>query len=171
MVGANSVQAGHLHAGAIHMTRRLLVLMLFGGMLAAGFVVVANARADVGGSVPAPGTCDYPAIGSSGLDGPGVFHYVCDYPTEINGSHHHCQWGGAATLLTVGASMLIFNSALSTQTGIVEGVCWWACPDLSVSPPPNPVAAWQNSTALKPATCKTVAPNPLAPPPDGDGHG
>jgi hypothetical protein len=147
--------------------------MLFGGMMAAATTYgLGIGHADPGGSVPAPGVCDYPAIGSSGLDGPGVFHYVCDYPTEINGSHHHCQWGGAATLLTLGASALVFNAAISTQTGVVEGVCWWACPDMSVSAPPNPVAAWQNSRAIKPAVCKTVAPNPLAPPPpDGDGHG
>lgn len=154
------------------MTRRLLVLMLFGWMMAAAIDYGFVARADPGGSVPAPGVCDYPAIGSSGLDGPGVFHYVCDYPTEVNGSHHHCQWGGAATLLTLGASMLIFNAAISTQTGVIEGVCWWACPDMSVSPPPNPVGAWSGGNAIRPTRCKTVAPDPLAPPPPPEGdHG
>jgi hypothetical protein len=121
-------------------------------------------HADVGGYVPGPGVCDYPAVGSSGLDGPGVYHYVCDYPEEINGSHHHCQYGGAATLLTLGASVLFVSGSIQTATGILEGACWWACPDLSISAPPNPVSAWSNSTPIKASKCKTVAPNPLSPP-------
>lgn len=127
-----------------------------------GIAVAGKAHANVDGSIPGPGLCDYPGIGASGLDGPGVYHYVCDMPLEINGSHHHCQYGGAATLLNAGVNLLIFQASVTTQTGVLEGACWWACPDLSISAPPNPVGAWGNY--VKPVACKTVAPNPLAPP-------
>jgi hypothetical protein len=122
----------------------------------------APARADLGGTVPSPGNCDYPAIGNWGLDGPGVYHWVCDFPVEVNGSHHHCQAGGAAANITAGVSLWIFNAGITTPTGIIPGICYWACPDLSVSAPPNPPGGWKNY--IKPTECKSVAPNPLAPP-------
>jgi hypothetical protein len=122
-----------------------------------------QARADLGGSVPSPGNCDYPAIGFWGLDGPGVYHWVCDLPTEVNGSHHHCQYGGAATNVTLGVSFMFVNASIQTPTGILLGACWYACPDLSVSDWPNPVGAWK--TYLVPRKCVTIGPNPMAPPP------
>jgi fermentation-respiration switch protein FrsA (DUF1100 family) len=125
--------------------------------------LAAPARADLGGAVPSPGNCDYPAVGNWGLDGPGVYHWVCDFPTEVNGAHHHCQAGGAATNITLGVSFMFVNASMSTPTGVMPGICYWACPDLSVSEPPNPPGAWKSY--IRPAACKTVAPNPLAPPP------
>jgi hypothetical protein len=131
--------------------------------LAAVLFFCGSARADLGGSVPSPSNCDYPAVGNWGLDGPGVYHWVCDFPTEINGSHHHCQAGGVATQLSVGVSFMFVSAGITTPTGIIPGICYWSCPDMSVSDPPNPPGAWKSY--IRPAACKTVGPDPLAPPP------
>src|SRR6201998_1495160 len=54
------------------------------GFFASMFLAAGSARADL---------CPYPGIGSGGgaLFAQGGF---CDYPTEINGSHMHCEAGG-----------------------------------------------------------------------------
>src|SRR5438270_13860126 len=116
-----------------------LCFSLFAAVWCAG-----SASADVGGQVPSPSSCSYPAIGAFGLDGIAE-HYVCDYPTEINGSHHHCVYGGAAALVGAQVSLLIFSATIATNAGVLEGICYWACPDGSVAAEPNPVMTWQGS--------------------------
>lgn len=127
-----------------------------------------QARADAGGQTPGPGSCGYPAVGAFGLDGI-VDHYVCDYPTEINGSRHHCVYGGAAATVSASVSLFIFQASIATAVGVLEGVCYWACPDGSISAEPNPVNTWQGSaeatTPVKRSPCKAIAPNPVSPEP------
>lgn len=143
-------------------TRRVLVLMLFGWMLAAA-TTYGIAHAEVDGSVPGPGLCSYPGVGSSGMDF-GVYHYVCDFPIEINGSHWHCEYGGAAGNGLVGVSIAPFgvglNAAVSSNVGVLEGSCSWRCPDNNLAAAPNPPLAWQNGQAMT-ARCKDVAPAPV----------
>jgi hypothetical protein len=131
----------------------------------------APARADVGGEVPAPGLCDYPFIGHSEMAGGGpfanVFVYVCDGPTEINGSHWHAELNGEAVqaAASAGISMAFFNAggSMTGNLGGIGGSTSWRCPDMTLAAPPNPPGAWKNE--MTPAKCKTVAPNPDLPPP------
>ena len=83
------------------------------------------------------GLCDYPAV----LTGATVFFSqgaYCDWPTEINGSHLHCEAGG----LGVDAGAAIGGGATLGLGGAgVGGVsCTWRCPDNSMAPAPNPLA-------------------------------
>jgi hypothetical protein len=141
--------------------KRLALLMVVVWLIAAGV-----ARADVGGEQFAPGQCPYPAVGGFGLDGVGQ-HYVCDFPTEINGSRHHCVYGGAAAFVGANLNLLIVQFSVLTNAGVLEGVCYWACPDGSVSAEPNPVQTWQGSASstvpVKRTDCNALAPNPIPP--------
>lgn len=155
-------------------TRRMITWSLILVTILTLLLVLAtppSSKADVGGQVPSPSSCSYPATGAFGLDGI-VDHYVCDYPLEINSSRHHCVFGGAAATVGANVSLWIFQASISTNIGVLEGVCYWACPDGSVSAEPNPVGTWQgSSSSTTPVTrtkCKTIAPNPLAPPPPPD---
>lgn len=134
------------------------------GALALSLGSAAVARADVGGEQYSPGQCPYPAVGAFGLDGVAE-HYVCDFPTEINGSKHHCVYGGAASLVGANVGLLIFSASIGTSLGVLEGVCYWACPDGSVAGEPNPVQTWQGSSTatapVKRSSCVSVAPNPV----------
>lgn len=136
--------------------------------------LAAPARADVGGEVPGPGGCDYPMIGTQGMEF-GVYDYACAGPTEVNGSHWQAFYGGAAAQGTVGIGVGIqiaffnagVNASLSAPVGVLRGVQYWACPDLSVAEAPNPIGAW--SGHITPTKCKTVSPKPGfldAPPPE-----
>lgn len=144
---------------------------------------VAPARADVGGEVPGPGGCDYPMVGSQGMEF-SVYHYECHGPTEENGSHWQAFYGGAAALASVGGgvniSFLSLTASISPTVGVLEGRQYWACPDLSEAEQPDPVGAWSIRKIGHPK-CTTIAPkpaflnepppepigppNPLAPPP------
>src|ERR1700756_1904948 len=93
---------------------------------------------------PAPranaGLCDYPAV----LTGATVFFSqgaYCDWPTEINGSHLHCEAGGVG----VDAGAAIGGGATLGLGGAgVGGVsCTWRGPDHSMAPAPNPPGAWE----------------------------
>lgn len=125
---------------------------------------LAVAHADAGGQQYSPGQCPYPAIGAFGLDGIAQ-HYVCDYPLEINNSRHHCVYGGSAALVGANISLLIFSASIATYAGVLEGVCYWACPDGSVAPEPNPVQTWQGSASstqpVRRVRCDAVAPSPI----------
>jgi hypothetical protein len=129
---------------------------------------IPKAQADVDGDTAGPGGCSYPAIGAFGLDGVAQ-HYVCDYPTEINGSKHHCVYGGAAALVGANFSLLIFSASIATNIGVLEGICYWACPDGSVAAEPNPVQTWQGSAGqtapVRRNKCTPIADNPLTPEP------
>lgn len=139
-----------------------------GAFITAVLVVfaVAKARADVGGQQVSPGNCPYPAVGPFGFDGVAE-HYACDFPTEINGSHHRCLFGGAATSVVAGVSLFVFNAGVVQPVGVLEGQCYWACPDGSMAEEPNPVGTWQGSstatTPVKRTPCKSIAVNPFTP--------
>lgn len=125
------------------------------------------ASANVDGATPGPGLCDYPGIGSSGAAF-GEYDYACAFPTEINGSHWQALYGGGMWEATGGVSILFINASVTTPVGVLRGVTYWACPDLSVAAPPNPPGAWKD--AIRPSKCVTVAPRPQlqrddAPPP------
>lgn len=132
------------------------------------------ARSDVGGSVPSPGGCDYPAVGTFGAAF-GEYDYACQFPVEENGSRHTTLYGGGMWTVqyTAGVSFLMFNASVSpyVPTGVLRGITYWACPDFSMSDAPNPPGAWK--AFLKPKPCKTIAPEPqllrdgMPPPPLG----
>ena len=97
------------------------------------------------------GLCDYPAV----LTGATVFFSqgaYCDWPTEINGSHMHCEAGGVG----VDAGATIGGGATLGLGGAgVGGVsCTWRCPDNSMAPAPNPPGAWKWYMVPVPNACK-----------------
>lgn len=148
------------------MKRRLLAILWLSA--AAWFcLAIPASRADIGGSVPSPGSCDYPAVGSFGAAG-GEYDYVCQFPVEINGSRHTTLFGGGMwqVTATAGVSFLMFNATLGAQipAGVLRGITYWACPDFSMSAAPNPPGAWKNE--IDPAPCKTIAPKPVLIPDD-----
>jgi hypothetical protein len=120
-----------------------------------------SAKADVDGAVPGPGLCQYPGIGGSGAAF-GEFDYSCAFPTEVNGSHWQCLYGGAMSFGTVGVGILMFNASITTPVGVLRGACWWACPSLEQAEAPNPPGGWKYH--IEPPACKPTGPNPLLPP-------
>lgn len=129
-------------------------------MVAAMSVPVA--RANVDGSVPSPGACDYPGVGSFGAAF-GEYDYACAFPTEINGSHWQTLFGGGMWQVTAGVQanimMVSFNVGVIAPVGVLRGITYWACPDLSVADQPNGIGAWKNP--MTPSKCKTIAPMPV----------
>lgn len=128
------------------------------------------AHADVGnaGPGPSPGLCDYPAVCGSGVDGALVagYYYWEDFPVELNGSHRHCEWGGAQTSgnVVAGFSMMITVAAgVSGPVGGVNGACYYVCPDMQRAEMPNPPGGWKD--AIRPTKCQPIGQNPFAPPP------
>jgi hypothetical protein len=131
----------------------------------------AVAHGDVGnaGPGPTPGLCEYPAVCGSGMIGVGVtaaYWYWEDFPIELNGSHRHCQWGGAATATSasVGFSMIWqVQAGISAPVGALTGGCGYVCPDMQQAMMPNPPGGWKD--AIRPTKCQAIGPNPFAPPP------
>jgi hypothetical protein len=102
------------------------------------------ADAQPGGGPDYP--CQYPGvgIGANVLGGYGAF---CDFPTEAQGQHWHCETGGfdlGGFAFTQGSVNLGGLSAL----GGGGTSCTWRCPDNTVAAAPNPPGAWKD--ALKP---------------------
>jgi len=90
--------------------------------------------------------CEYPAVGVSAnvIAGSGFF---CNFPTEINGSHLHCEGGG----LGFGGG----NSAglEVSELGVGGASCSWRCPDNTPAPAPNPPGAWKEYMVPQPNAC------------------
>lgn len=146
--------------------RRLGVAVLMGLYV----TFVPTTHADVGGEVPSPGLCDYPFIGHSEMIGAGpaanVYLYVCDGPTEINGSHWHAELSGESVqaAVTAGVSLMFINAnvAATGNLGALGGSTSWRCPDNSLSATaPNPPSAWKN--AIQPKACEPAGPPLPAP--------
>lgn len=144
---------------------RTVVAVLAVSFCTAWVSLCGSASADVGGEQGSPGQCPYPAVGPFGLDGIAL-HYACDFPTEINGSHHRCIFGGAQTNITAGVNLPFFNVGVLQPAGVLEGACYWACPDESMAEEPNPVLTWQGSSAATTpvvrSKCQPIGPNPFA---------
>jgi hypothetical protein len=131
----------------------LLLLVLWFG--------IAPARANVGGSVPSPGECDYPGVGTFGAAF-GEYDAGCAFPTEINGSHWQLLYGGGMWQVQAGAGFSLgvsLNFQVNSPAGVLRGITYWACPDLSMAEAPNPPGAWNQH--ITPSPCKTVAPRPV----------
>jgi hypothetical protein len=112
---------------------QLRQLLLVAALVAAGLAMCQpSASADV---------CMYPGngMGVNIIFGHGGF---CDYPTEINGSHMHCEAGGAG--LGGGLGLAGDSGSLGIGgTGIGGASCTWRCPDGVLSPAPNPPGMWR----------------------------
>ena len=104
--------------------------------------------------------CDYPGIGRSGVEGP-AYHYYCDFPIEINGTHWHCDYGGGMMQAQAGVSIMMFNASIQTPLGVLEGSCSWRCPDMTMGAAPNPPGAWKNH--ITPIKCEMIGPNTGSP--------
>lgn len=90
--------------------------------------------------------CEYPAVGVAAdvIAGRGAY---CNYPTEINGSHLHCEGGsfGIGGGDTGGLSI--------AALGVGGASCTWRCPDNTPAPAPNPPGAWQSYMIPQPNAC------------------
>jgi hypothetical protein len=124
-----------------------------------------SAKADIGGQVPGPGLCEYPGVGGSGMI-MSSYYYYCDFPTELNGSHWHCQYGGFAMqgVGSVGINIMMFSASAGVigNVGGLNGTCSWRCPDMTMAEAPNPPGGWKEG--IRPTNCKPIGPNPDAQP-------
>ena len=118
--------------------------LLLAAMLA-GFSVLSAPPA-------AAGLCEYPGVGV----GANVFvarGAYCDFPTEVNGSHWHCE-AGSAGLGGVG----VFNGDIGSigigGGGVGGASCSFRCPDNTPAPAPNPPGLWKTYLAPHPNACK-----------------
>jgi len=122
------------------------------GFCASIFLPAGSAHADL---------CPYPGVGSGGgaLFAQGGF---CDYPTEINGSHLHCEAGGFGVNGVVGQATSGGGSFGFGGAGIGALSCTWRCPDGAMAPAPNPPGMWRQYMVVMNSTnyCKDhMAPN------------
>ena len=131
------------------------------------------ARADSAGNIPGPGTCDYPGIGHWGMIGEGLmaeYYWWCDEPTEVNGSHRHCEYEGAAAQFQGGLTAFIFQLGLQAPVGGVFGGCTYRCPNNAQAKEemPNPPSLWlQSGRGFNGTPCISVGdplPLPAVPP-------
>lgn len=103
--------------------------------------------------------CNYPFVGTS-ADVQVIAHgggQYCDGPTEINGTHYHCEagsggiGGGAIGFAPLGPVNLGGFGGSGLGMNIAD--CHYVCPDLFRPPNgmPNPPAAW-----IKPLTVSPI---------------
>lgn len=141
-----------------------LIMMLIWLLLMWLFSSAHKAHSDVGGEVPSPGLCEYPGVGVSSMIN-NVYTYSCDFPTEINGSHWHCELAGAAlqAAITAGVNIafLSVGGSLSGNVGGIGGSCSFRCPDSTLAATPNPPGAWKSY--INPSRCQTIGPAPTPP--------
>jgi len=117
------------------MTRRLLIGCI---LASAAWLFPPTAHADT--------QCPYPGVGILNVNIIGIGGGFCDFPTEINGAHWHCQ-GGGASLGLGGALTGIGQGANLGIAGVGQGIsgvsCNWRCPDGVDAPAPNPPGMWK----------------------------
>ena len=103
------------------------------GVCASVFFPAGSAHADL---------CSYPGVGEGAVAffGRGGF---CDYPTEINGSHLHCEGGGAGIGGVLGQASDMGTSFAFGGSGVGGSSCTWRCPDGLLAPAPNPPGLWR----------------------------
>jgi hypothetical protein len=83
----------------------------------------------------------------------GIRGLFCDFPTEINGSHWHCEWGGAGIGGVIGFNDGGISGGLAGG-GVGGASCTWRCPDNTLAPAPNPPGAWKTYLIPVPNACK-----------------
>jgi hypothetical protein len=144
----------------------LAVLAFWLGIVS--IMLCSNASGDVGGQIPGPGPCAYPGIGNFGVVGEGVnaqYYVWCDEPTEINGSHRHCELAGAITEFNAGVSFMMFNAGIGGPIGFLGGSCSYRCPNNAQAQEimPNPPSVWlSESKGFNGVPCASVGdPLPL----------
>jgi hypothetical protein len=96
--------------------------------------------------------CEYPGVGvgANVIFGGGGF---CDFPTEINGSHWHCEAGG----VNLGGAFVFNQNGLGVSNsgnGIQGASCSFRCPDNTMAPAPNPPGAWKTYMIPVANACK-----------------
>jgi hypothetical protein len=98
-------------------------------------------------ATPAPAhadtLCPYPGVGILGANVVGIGGGFCDFPTEINGAHWHCQGGG----INLGGVAGVADNGLSAganPAGVGGLSCNWRCPDGTDAPAPNPPGLWKD---------------------------
>jgi hypothetical protein len=93
------------------------------------------------------------ASGGGALFAQGGF---CDYPTEINGSHMHCEAGGFGVNGIIGQATNGGGSFAFGGAGIGALSCTWRCPDGAMAPAPNPPGLWREYMVVMNSTnfCK-----------------
>ena len=120
--------------------------LAFFGFCASIFLPAGSAHADL---------CPYPGVGSGGgaLFAQGGF---CDYPTEINGSHMHCEAGGFGVNGILGGATSGGGTFAFGGAGIGALSCSWRCPDGAMAPAPNPPGLWREYMVVMNSTnfCK-----------------
>src|SRR5258707_13250801 len=88
--------------------------------------------------------CPYPGVGVLNANVGGIAGGFCDFPTEINGAHWHCQ-GGSGGLGLAGTGGGVGSMGTLGLAGVGQGgggvSCNWRCPGGTGSPAPNPPAA------------------------------
>jgi hypothetical protein len=90
--------------------------------------------------------CPYPGVGVLDVNVGGIRGGFCDFPTEINGAHWHCQGGGVDLGLAatgVGAGSMGSLAVAGAGQGVGGLSCNWKCPDNTDAPAPNPPGAWK----------------------------
>lgn len=90
--------------------------------------------------------CPYPGVGILNANVAGIGGGFCDFPTEINGAHWHCE-GGGVNLGLAGTGVAAGSGGTVGIAGAGQGVsgvsCSWRCPDNTDAPAPNPPGAWK----------------------------
>ena len=116
---------------------------------AAPLALCPAAAAGPAGYTPGPGLCDYPGVGSAGQI-LGAYFYSCDFPTEINSSHWHCEYGGFSL---AGGGLATSGQAFAAPNilGAIGGDCSWRWPDNTPAIAPNPAGAWKVYMVATPA--------------------
>ena len=94
--------------------------------------------------------CPYPGVGILNVNVGGIAGGFCDFPTEINGAHWHCEGGGVGLGLAASGAGVGSMGTLGIA-GVGQGVsgvsCNWRCPDNTDAPAPNPPGAWREYLA------------------------
>lgn len=128
--------------------RAAVVLIILAFRCAVDFAPAA--RADVTTS-----PCQYPFVGMAGtvtlgFQAGGAF---CDGPTEVNGTHYHCEAGGAnVSGGGIGLAPLngfTFGGILGAGIGGGGASCTFRCPDNTLSRMPNPPQEWKTYMVVR----------------------
>ena len=94
--------------------------------------------------------CPYPGVGILNVNVGGIGGGFCDFPTEINGAHWHCE-GGSVGLGLAATGVGVGSMGTLGIAGVGQGVsgvsCNWRCPDNTDAPAPNPPGAWKEYLA------------------------